>query len=29
MIRKLSKSIREYKTPSILTMLLMVGEVVI
>ena len=29
MIRKLAKSIREYKTPSILTMLLMVGEVVI
>ncbi len=29
MIRKLAKSIREYKTPSIITMLLMVGEVVI
>ncbi len=29
MIKKLAKSIREYKTPSILTMLLMVGEVVI
>ena len=29
MIRKLAKSIREYKIPSIITMLLMVGEVVI
>ena len=29
MIRKLAKSIREYKTPSIITMLLMVFEVVI
>ncbi len=29
MIKKLAKSIREYKTPSIITMLLMVGEVVI
>ncbi len=29
MIRKLAKSIREYKKPSIITMLLMVGEVVI
>lgn len=29
MIRKLARSIREYKTPSIITMLLMVGEVVI
>ena len=29
MIRKLAKSIREYKTPSVITMLLMVGEVVI
>ena len=29
MIRKLAKSIREYKMPSIITMILMVGEVVI
>ena len=29
MIRKLAKSIREYKTPSIITMFLMIGEVVI
>ena len=29
MIKKLAKSVREYKTPSIITMLLMVGEVVI
>ncbi len=29
MIKKLAKSIREYKTPSIITMLLMIGEVVI
>ena len=29
MIKKLAKSIRQYKTPSIITMLLMVGEVVI
>ncbi|MBR3969102.1 MAG: ABC transporter ATP-binding protein [Clostridia bacterium] len=29
MIKKLAKSIREYKTPSIITMLLMVAEVVI
>ncbi len=29
MIRKLAKSIREYKAPSIITMLLMVGEVII
>ena len=29
MIKKLAKSIREYKTPSIITMFLMVGEVVI
>ncbi|MBQ6885395.1 MAG: ABC transporter ATP-binding protein [Clostridia bacterium] len=29
MIKKLAKSIREYKAPSIITMLLMVGEVVI
>ena len=29
MIRKLAKSIREYKKPSIITMLLMIGEVVI
>ena len=29
MIKKLAKSIREYKTPSIITVLLMVGEVVI
>lgn len=29
MIKKLAKSIREYKTPSIITMILMVGEVVI
>ncbi len=29
MIKKLAKSIREYKTPSVITMLLMVGEVVI
>lgn len=29
MIKKLSKSIREYKKPSIITMLLMVGEVLI
>ena len=29
MIKKLAKSVREYKTPSIITMLLMVGEVLI
>lgn len=29
MIRKLAKSVREYKTPSIITMVLMIGEVVI
>ena len=29
MIRKLARSVREYKTPSIITMILMVGEVVI
>ena len=29
MIRKLAKSIREYKKPSIITMILMVGEVLI
>ena len=29
MIKRLAKSIREYKTPSIITMILMVGEVVI
>ena len=29
MIRKLARSVREYKTPSIITMLLMIGEVVI
>ena len=29
MIRKLARSVREYKTPSIITMILMIGEVVI
>ena len=29
MIKKLAKSIREYKKPSIITMILMVGEVLI